>query len=458
VTAWYSNAANRPEVRYLALVEALQSAIDDGRLVGGERLASHRQVAHAIGVSLGTVTRAYAEARRRGLVAGEVGRGMFVRHRREQGAGFGKLRDDSAQRIDLGSNVPLVLGEVESLAWSDALATLRRRSDLAEVLSSDWFRVATRHRRAGCRWIKRLGLDAHHDQVEVVHGVQAALCVALSALTKPGARVLTTCMTHPGLKALAEQLSFDLYGVAMDRAGILPDALEEACAEHDPVALYLEPTAQSPLAITMPARRRRRVSEILRARGVHLIEDENSAFLRPDPPPAMACGLPDLTFLIADASRALSLGVRTTYLYTPREWGPRVANAVSATQWMPVSIPVEVATLWMSNGTDERLRQARRSELDRRHKLARRILKGAECSSTAYAHHLWVELPSGQRSSDFCSTVRRAGVEVEGSDWFAVPGQTVPAGFRIALGAERELAALTDGLERVAQCLREVEA
>ena len=49
------------------------------RLAAGAQLPTHRDLADRLGVTVGTVSRAYAEAARRGLIAGEVGRGTFVR-------------------------------------------------------------------------------------------------------------------------------------------------------------------------------------------------------------------------------------------------------------------------------------------------------------------------------------------------------------------------------------------
>ena len=50
-----------------------------GRLRPGDRLPPQRDLASAIGVTVGTVTRAYQLAARQGLVGGEIGRGTYVR-------------------------------------------------------------------------------------------------------------------------------------------------------------------------------------------------------------------------------------------------------------------------------------------------------------------------------------------------------------------------------------------
>src|SRR5215475_14921552 len=79
MTIWQPDLASVAGPRYLAIVDALADDLDHGRLRAGDRLPTHRDLAYRLGVTVGTVTRAYAEAERRGLIKGEVGRGTYIR-------------------------------------------------------------------------------------------------------------------------------------------------------------------------------------------------------------------------------------------------------------------------------------------------------------------------------------------------------------------------------------------
>src|SRR5471030_347885 len=79
MTNWLPDLAKFAGPRYRAIAEALAADIRDGVLAAGTRLPTHRDLAYRLGVTVGTVSRAYAEAERRGLIGGEVGRGTFVR-------------------------------------------------------------------------------------------------------------------------------------------------------------------------------------------------------------------------------------------------------------------------------------------------------------------------------------------------------------------------------------------
>ena len=89
---------------YQAIADAIGREIEAGRLKPGGRLPTQRVLARQLGVTLTTVTRAYVEAQRRGLLSGEVGRGTFVRPERARDRGAGARRARSRrQRADAAS-------------------------------------------------------------------------------------------------------------------------------------------------------------------------------------------------------------------------------------------------------------------------------------------------------------------------------------------------------------------
>src|SRR5262245_61654262 len=104
MTMWEPDLARRKGPRYLAIADALAADIGSGRLAPGARLPTHRDLADRLDVTVGTVSRAYAEAVRRGLISGEVGRGTFVR-----GRGIPARAEEPAPGgpIDLSLNFPM---------------------------------------------------------------------------------------------------------------------------------------------------------------------------------------------------------------------------------------------------------------------------------------------------------------------------------------------------------------
>src|SRR5262245_1728040 len=78
MTMWQPNLANLKGPDYQRLADAIRRDVEAGRLQPGDRLPPQRDLADALAMTLGTVTRAYQAAAKRGLVAGEVGRGTYV--------------------------------------------------------------------------------------------------------------------------------------------------------------------------------------------------------------------------------------------------------------------------------------------------------------------------------------------------------------------------------------------
>ena len=106
MTIWAPDLAARPGPRYRALVDALSEEVAEGLLPEGTRLPPQRDLAYRLGVTLGTVSRAYALAAARGLVTGEVGRGTFVRRRAAPTGRSNPVSDGSGDLIKLTVNGP----------------------------------------------------------------------------------------------------------------------------------------------------------------------------------------------------------------------------------------------------------------------------------------------------------------------------------------------------------------
>ena len=96
---WLPEIKKGDEPLYLAITKALADDIAVGRLSQGHRLPTHRELADGLGIAIGTVTRAYAEAEQRGLIHGEGRRGTFVGEPTRGRFALSSLADDPRRRI-----------------------------------------------------------------------------------------------------------------------------------------------------------------------------------------------------------------------------------------------------------------------------------------------------------------------------------------------------------------------
>ena len=123
---WQPDLRARSGPRYLALIAALTDDMRAGRLHAGDRLPTHRDLAEALQLSLGTITRAYKEAEQSGLITSRVGRGTFV----AAGSPANPLGLPSERLIEMSVDLPLHRHDPD-LAL--ALQRLARRDDLQQM-------------------------------------------------------------------------------------------------------------------------------------------------------------------------------------------------------------------------------------------------------------------------------------------------------------------------------------
>ncbi|MDN2567615.1 PLP-dependent aminotransferase family protein [Aquibium sp. A9E412] len=452
---WHPRLAGRHGPKYLQIVEALADDVASGALPAGTRLPPHRALAHALGVSPHTASRAYAEAVARALIRGEVGRGSFVRGpgRRAAGGSAGDLRRPDDGPVDLARNLPCV-GLAET-ALADTLRALGAGAGLAALTDSQSAADIRHHAEAAVAWLGRAGVSAGGDAVVATTGAQHGILCALMAATQPGDLLLTEALCYAPVRAMAARLALRLKPVEIDDEGLCPDALEAVCRGHRAAALYVAPTLHTPTTATMGPARRARIAAIAARYGVTLIEDDVFGPLKPDRPAPLATLAPERCFYVTSTSKCLAPGLRVGFVRAPAGQAGALRHAVGLTSWMTPPLMVEIVARWIADGTAERLTEAQRRHAARRQALAGRLLEGAERRADPHGLHLWLGLPQGWSAEGFAAEADRRGVRLVAGTAFAVDAAARPAAVRLCLSHEADEARVRRGLETVRAMLRE---
>jgi DNA-binding transcriptional MocR family regulator len=449
MTSWLPDLTDRSGPRYLAIADCLADDVRRGRLAEGERLPTHRDLADSLGLTVGTVSRAYAEAERRGLLHGEVGRGTFVGGM----VGGWELPSPGVSDptvVDLGLNLPLYAQDPD---LGDALRTLAKRRDLHELLSYQPFAGSDRYRRAGAQWIARHGLDVDPANVIVTGGAQHAIAILLGTLCRAGDVVLTEPLTYPGLKSVARLLGLETQPVAMDDEGLLPDALDRACREGRARVLYCLPTLHNPTTATMSPARRDAIAEVARRHDLLIIEDDVHGLLADDGGGPLACRAPERTFYIASTSKVVAGGLRVAFVAAPADHVERVAATVAATLWALPPLTVELAAMWIDDGTADATCARKRAESAARQAIAREMLPAEAVRTHPRSYFLWLELPPTWQVDRFVRQARERGVVVTGSEAFTVGRAVAPAAVRVSLSAPASRDEVLAGLKVLSELL-----
>lgn len=447
---WVPTLGDRSGPVYEGIVEALAADVASGRLHRGERLPTHRALARALGVDLTTVTRAYNEARRRGLTEARVGQGTFVAESRARAP----RAISAGLAIDLSMNLPPepIEADLEGRI-ARGLDGLRRDYGLTDFLSYQQAGGSDADRGIAAAWLGRRVRGATADRLLISPGTQTALISLLLALTRPGDTVLTDRLTYPGFKSAAAAAGVRLAGVESDRAGMVPAALDEACGRLNAKAVYLIPTIHNPTTLTIPPARREQLAATIRRRGLLLFEDDAYGSLDPKQAP-IATLVPERSYLMATLSKCIAPGLRVSFLVTPgRAEAATLGNALRTVAQMPVPLMAALALRWLADGSADEIIAAIAAEAAARQKLAAKALEGHDYAAHPRGHHVWLRLPEAWTRLEFAAHMQRQGLAVVTSDSFSIDG-TPEHAIRIALGAARSRADLAGALDVLSVALK----
>lgn len=446
---WKPMSSENGSPHYVAIADAIARDLERGTLRPGDRLPPQRKLAEALGIDFTTVSRGYSEAQKRGLVESHVGRGTFVSAKWTQpsGADPARFRDE-----DLTMNTPPELRD-ERLVRRMRGGLDYVGANMVPLLRYQPPAGSERDRTVALGWLSRRGVNPALDCVAVTPGAHATILAILTILAEPGDTILCEAVSYPGLRTIAARLRLNLLGLPMDEEGIDPDALDRAIKEHGPKALYLTPTLHNPTTLTVPTSRRRQIAAVVRAHGLHVVEDDAYGFVPPDAPAALASHAPDITWYIGGLSKCLGGGLRLAYTIAPsNRCALSLGHALRSTAVMASPISSALATRWIEDGTAHEINQYIRTESAARQAIADEMLSGLEYQSAPNAFNVWLRLPEGAGRADLMGRMTGRHIGIMPSDAFTVLGKADER-VRVCLGGSITRDELRKGLLFMTDCL-----
>ncbi|MFJ4154026.1 PLP-dependent aminotransferase family protein [Pseudomonas sp. NPDC089752] len=439
---WIPQLSDDDQPRYLALVDAIASAIEGGELKVGDRLPPQRRLAWKLGLNPSTTQQAYREAAARHLVAGEVGRGTYVLAGSKEATLFRlKQSDAQAPLIDLSTNVPVADPYNQDLR--DSLQRLLERDNglLDHYLGPDQLLMGRIH---GAHWLANRGLALAPDELLLCGGAQQALTLALQSFCQDGAAVMLEAVTAPGIKAACRQLRLPVHGVALDSQGLRPDDLDRVARASGARVLVTTPTLHNPTGACTDEARREALAGVVKRMGLLVIEDDVYGALSDCPPLYPLLG--DQGILISSLSKTVAAGLRLGWIVAHPTLLAQVDPHAQASHWSVSPLNLQVACQWIEEGTAARRLAWQRNEIQERWRLARTLLGDGLQNSVHPSPHAWLATPQG--ADRVVSACRAQGVEIVPASVFAIGASEVQA-VRISLSAAGSRAELKRGLEVV---------
>ncbi len=454
MTNWLPDLSQGSGPVYMRLADNIESAIASGALPAGAKLPPQRNLAYDIGVTIGTIGRAYALVHERGLVAGEVGRGTYVLDRadtppseqtdpltlslsgtRIADAPANKLRFDTTAAPDLGQGK--VIAGIMAEIGEQHLAEI---SSYSRSFPRNWFD-------AGRLWLARNDWSPEVENVVPTLGAHAAAIAVIAAVSAPGDKIVFENLTYTQVSRSVRLLGRRTLTVESDELGIIPEDFERLCQQQHPKLVFTMPTVHNPTLAIMPYERRLAIADIARRHGVWIIEDDLYGGMANDDTPLLASIAPDRTFLVNGLSKSVAAGVRGGWVACP----PHFAQRIKVTHKMVTGglpfILAETCARLVESGKAHEIRNASVVELSARVSLARELMQGFDFESHPHAPFLWLKLPEPWLSGTFKNAAFRDGVLVDDEDEFkAARGEKAYHRVRVGFSSPKDRTELAAGL------------
>lgn len=402
--------------RYLAIAQGIKNALVSGALKPGDRLPTQRECAQMLGLNLGTVTRAFDELHKMGLIKGEVGRGTYLAHTDAVDAPA-SLWDHSQPQgfIDLSHNFP---EHAPSMAGAALLTSAFEPKEIEDLLACQVDAGYLKHRSAAAAWLADRGVPTKPDNVMVTCGAQHGLLLALGTLTRPGDIVLTEELTYYGLKSAATMMGRPIVGVRMDQHGLLPDALETAIQRSRAKVLFCCPTLHNPTTATMSLTRRQEIVEVCRQHNVVIVEDDVYGWMTDEHMPPLVSLAPERTIYVTGLSKLIGPGLRIGYISAPTDYIRPLGIALRATTLMASPLNSAAALKALSRDNMENIVAKIRRETHERQAIVAACLPPDSVVSRPGAFYFGLRLGRQWTAQAFTRAAEMAGIGVTSYDVF----------------------------------------
>jgi 2-aminoadipate transaminase len=416
---------------YDQLVDALESAIEEGQLAPGARLPSERELAGLLKLSRTTTTNAYRELESRGVLRRHVGRGTFVCATPEPDeipfAWRGKvsatalrsanpaLRNLMRDGVDPGV-ISLALGGPALELFPAA----EYRRITAEVLKREPLAALGHGPTEGQPRLRRMlaaRIGAKPDGILVVAGSQQGLDLLAKCLVDPGDAVIVDRPCYLGAIQTFRAAGAKLAGWDIRRCDL--GELEDLILRYRPKMIYTNPTFQNPTGHTLSLSQRRELLKLVARYRVPVIEDDTYRDLyldAPAPPSLRQLDEYSVVIYLSTFSKTLAPGLRLGWIAASEVIVDQLSMLKQNTDmYSPSLTQLVIAEILHSGLFEEHLRKLREEHAWRRDALIGALERHAPARILSFTRppggaYVWCRLSRGLTTARLLPQARAMGM------------------------------------------------
>jgi DNA-binding transcriptional MocR family regulator len=451
-TIWSPDLTDIDGPKYRAVLTALKDGIAKGDLSEGEKLPPVRELAWELGVTPGTIARAYQEGVTQGLLEAQVGRGTFVARPHQpqmdqiipyENVFAGFTQDGN---VNLRTTNTTDVGQATELRRAMIAVAEKQVSHYVNYPGAEGRHAIYPHL---AEWISHVGINAKPEQILMTHGGQSAITIATRAILKNSqGKIAIEALTYPGIRYAVEGQGGQLVGIEIDENGMIPAALEKKCKAGGIMAVFLSANVLNPTTGNMPIIRRQEIADIVRRYDLQIIEDDCWA-IGPSELPSFQALCPERAWYISSFSKVVTAGLRFGYLLCPEQHFGTAKRIMRATSFGVSRAVSDTAYELLKNGDAQRIRARIAERVADRVSEVVNMLGQWNISYRFDVPYIWLQLPKGWRASRFAMACEQEMVLVRPSDEFTIEGMPVPHAVRISVNCNLTDDVLRDALDKV---------
>ncbi|WP_141430837.1 PLP-dependent aminotransferase family protein [Bacillus sp. 03113] len=401
--------------------ENIRNGILSKELSEGEKLSSTRQLAEQIGVSRNIAVEAYEQ-----LVA----------------EGYLEVRPSAGTYVSQGSSLPIVhtkvyapFQEVEkkkntcinfqsrnmAMDYFPRAKWGRLAKDICSEVPEDVFGYSGSEgtkelRTVLSRYLLRArGVRCHPEQIVITSGATQGLHLITELLSNRSDYIAVEDPVTDEMRTIFSYAGANILPIPIDEKGILPDQLP---SDKKPSFVFVIPSHQAPLGVTLPIQRRIQLIEYTRKMDCYIVEDDyDSEFTYEGSPVHSIQGLdPERVIYVGTFSKILSPALRIGYVVLPTPLIERFRTLKWFTDRHTSTLEQLVLARFIEDGHfDRHVRRVKKVYRDRRAALVSCIQEhfpNANILGQAAGMHLVVEMPNVKFTEDLNNWLKKVGVLV----------------------------------------------
>lgn len=422
--------------RYQKVEQHIMTLISGQVLKAGEKLPSLRSLSRQLNVSISTISQAYLELEKRGIIESRERSGFFL------SAGALRLPEPSSRprptliptiskRSDLIQTVLQALGNRELLPFGVVCPavellpakTLARitaatlRSNPAQMMDYAPVNGNLELRRQIALRSLEAGISVSPDEILITSGAMEGVSIALRALTRPGDNVLIQSPSYFCFLQLLENCGLRAIEIPSSTSGIDPQDVQNAIDQFDIRAAILVPNFNNPDGSLTSDSAKQQVVEMLAVRNIPLVEDDvygDLYFGERRPTSCKSFDQQGNVLFCSSFSKTIAPGYRVGWMIPGRQYDKSLD--IKTTTNICTASPTQLAiATFLREGYYERhlrrLRIAVKNEMEALLlSLQRHFPENTRAGFPEGGAAVWVELPAQIDAVDYFFQARELGI------------------------------------------------